>query len=91
MKTMFGGAACRLPRPAASIGASIGCIAVPDQKVHVGLVGHMYDQVTPDRGCAPIIWPFESRVLCVGGHGRLEISAPSSRHVRLRPETDKPA
>jgi hypothetical protein len=32
----------------------------------LGLVGYVYDQVTPDRGCAPIICPFQSRVLGVG-------------------------
>ncbi len=32
----------------------------------VGLVGYVYDQVTPDRGCAPIICPFESRVAGIG-------------------------
>jgi hypothetical protein len=32
----------------------------------VGLVGYVYDQVTPDRGCAPVICPFQSRVLGVG-------------------------
>lgn len=32
----------------------------------VGLVGYFYDQLTPDSGCAPIICPFESRVIGVG-------------------------
>ncbi len=32
----------------------------------VGLVGYAYDQLTPDSGCAPIVCPFESRVLGVG-------------------------
>jgi hypothetical protein len=36
------------------------------KQVMVGLVGYAYDQVTPDRGCAPIICPFESRVFGVG-------------------------
>lgn len=36
------------------------------KQVFVGLVGYVYDQVTPDRGCAPIICPFESRVIGVG-------------------------
>jgi hypothetical protein len=36
------------------------------KQVMVGLVGYVYDQVTPDRGCAPIICPFESRVFGVG-------------------------
>jgi hypothetical protein len=36
------------------------------KQVQVGLVGYFYDQITPDRGCAPIICPFESRVIGVG-------------------------
>lgn len=36
------------------------------KQVQVGLVGYVYNQITPDSGCAPIICPFESRVLGVG-------------------------
>jgi hypothetical protein len=36
------------------------------KQVLVGLVGYVYDQISPDSGCAPIICPFESRVLGVG-------------------------
>jgi hypothetical protein len=36
------------------------------KQVQVGVVGYFYDQVTPDRGCAPIICPFESRVIGIG-------------------------
>jgi hypothetical protein len=36
------------------------------KQVLVGLVGYVYDQLTPDSGCAPILCPFESRVLGVG-------------------------
>jgi hypothetical protein len=36
------------------------------KQVQVGLVGYFYDQITPDRGCAPIICPFKSRVIGVG-------------------------
>jgi hypothetical protein len=36
------------------------------QQLQVGLVGYVYDQLTPDSGCAPILCPFESRVLGVG-------------------------
>jgi hypothetical protein len=36
------------------------------KQVFVGLVGYVYDQITPDHGCAPIICPFESRVIGVG-------------------------
>lgn len=36
------------------------------KQVQVGLVGYVYNQITPDRGCAPVICPFESRVLGVG-------------------------
>jgi hypothetical protein len=36
------------------------------KQVQVGLVGYVYDQISPDSGCAPVICPFESRVLGVG-------------------------
>ena len=36
------------------------------KQVMVGLVGYIYDQLTPDSGCAPVLCPFESRVLGVG-------------------------
>jgi hypothetical protein len=36
------------------------------KQLQVGLVGYVYDQLTADSGCAPIICPFESRVLGVG-------------------------
>jgi hypothetical protein len=36
------------------------------KEVFVGLVGYVYDQLTPDSGCHPIICPFESRVIGVG-------------------------
>jgi hypothetical protein len=36
------------------------------KQVLIGLVGYAYDQITPDRGCAPVICPFESRVFGVG-------------------------
>lgn len=36
------------------------------KQVQVGLVGYFYEQLTPDRGCAPILCPFESRVIGVG-------------------------
>jgi hypothetical protein len=36
------------------------------KQVQVGLVGYVYDQITPDRGCAPVICPFESRVAGIG-------------------------
>jgi hypothetical protein len=36
------------------------------KQVQVGLVGYFYDQITPDSGCAPIICPFESRVIGIG-------------------------
>jgi hypothetical protein len=36
------------------------------KQVFVGVVGYVYDQITPDRGCAPIICPFESRVIGIG-------------------------
>jgi hypothetical protein len=36
------------------------------KQLQVGLVGYIYDQLTPDSGCAPIICPFESRVLGIG-------------------------
>ena len=36
------------------------------KQLQVGLVGYVYDQVTPDSGCAPILCPMESRVLGIG-------------------------
>jgi hypothetical protein len=36
------------------------------KQVQVGLVGYFYEQISPDRGCAPILCPFESRVIGVG-------------------------
>jgi hypothetical protein len=36
------------------------------KQFQVGLVGYFYEQLTPDSGCAPIICPFESRVIGVG-------------------------
>jgi hypothetical protein len=34
--------------------------------LHVGVVGYAYDQITPDRGCAAILCPFESRTVGIG-------------------------
>jgi hypothetical protein len=34
--------------------------------VLIGLVGCVYDQLTPDSGCKSILYPFESRVIGVG-------------------------
>jgi hypothetical protein len=39
---------------------------IPVGRMQVGLVGYVYDQLTPDRGCAPQLCPFESRVIGVG-------------------------
>jgi hypothetical protein len=36
------------------------------KQVLVGLVGYFYEQLTPDHGCAPVLCPFESRVIGVG-------------------------
>jgi hypothetical protein len=36
------------------------------QQVHIGLVGYVYQQLTADRGQAPILGEFKSRVLGVG-------------------------
>ena len=36
------------------------------KQVQVGLVGYVYDQISPDRGCAPQLCPFESRVAGIG-------------------------
>ncbi len=36
------------------------------KQVLVGVVGYLYDQITPDSGCAPVLCPFESRVIGVG-------------------------
>jgi hypothetical protein len=36
------------------------------KQLQVGLVGYFYEQLTGDSGCAPILCPFESRVMGVG-------------------------
>ena len=36
------------------------------KQVFVGVVGYVYDQLSPDQGCAPILCPFESRVIGIG-------------------------
>jgi hypothetical protein len=36
------------------------------QQLQVGAVGYVYQQITPDSGCNPILCPFESRVIGVG-------------------------
>jgi hypothetical protein len=36
------------------------------KQLQLGAVGYFYDQLTPDSGCAPILCPFESRVIGVG-------------------------
>jgi hypothetical protein len=36
------------------------------KQVQVGLVGYFYDQLTPDRGCLPVLCPLESGVIGVG-------------------------
>lgn len=37
-----------------------------NKQLFVGLVGYVYDQLSPDSGCAPVLCPFESRVIGVG-------------------------
>jgi hypothetical protein len=32
----------------------------------VGAVGYVYQQITPDNGCNPMLCPFESRVIAIG-------------------------
>jgi hypothetical protein len=52
---------------AGSIGILIGGASqFLSKQLLVGLVGYMYDQFTPDSGCAPALCPFESRVITVG-------------------------
>jgi hypothetical protein len=36
------------------------------KQLQVGLVGYFYEQLTPDNGCAPVLCPFESRVIGIG-------------------------
>ena len=36
------------------------------KQVQVGLVGYVYDQLTGDSGCAPVLCPFKSRVIGIG-------------------------
>jgi hypothetical protein len=36
------------------------------KQLMVGLVGYFYEQLSPDHGCAPVLCPFESRVIGIG-------------------------
>jgi len=36
------------------------------KQVFVGPVGYFYEQLSPDHGCAPVLCPFESRVIGIG-------------------------
>ena len=36
------------------------------KQLQVGLVGYFYEQLTADSGCAPVLCPFESRVIGIG-------------------------
>jgi hypothetical protein len=36
------------------------------KQLQVGLVGYFYEQLSPDTGCAPVLCPFESRVIGIG-------------------------
>jgi len=36
------------------------------KQLMVGLVGYFYEQLSPDNGCAPVLCPFESRVIGIG-------------------------
>ncbi len=36
------------------------------KQLQIGLVGYFYEQLSPDSGCAPILCPFESRVVGIG-------------------------
>jgi hypothetical protein len=36
------------------------------KQIFVGAVGYFYEQVSPDRGCAPQLCPFESSVIGIG-------------------------
>jgi hypothetical protein len=36
------------------------------KQLQVGAVGYVYQQITPDNGCNPILCPFESRVVSIG-------------------------
>jgi hypothetical protein len=36
------------------------------KQLQVGVVGYVYNQLSPDIGCAPQLCPFESRVIGVG-------------------------
>jgi hypothetical protein len=36
------------------------------KQLQVGLVGYFYEQLTGDSGCAPVLCPFESRVIGIG-------------------------
>ncbi len=36
------------------------------KQLQVGLVGYFYQQITADKGCLPVLCPFESQVIAVG-------------------------
>jgi hypothetical protein len=44
----------------------IGLSKFLTKQFQIGLVGYLYDQLTPDSGCAPILCPMESRVAGIG-------------------------
>jgi len=45
--------------------------------MHVGAVGYVYDQISADSGCNPLLCPFESRVVGVGPQVGFIIPGPS--------------
>ncbi len=51
----------------------------------VGAVGYFYEQVSPDRGCAPQLCPFESGVIGVGPQvGYIIPAGPVQAYVNLK-------
>ena len=52
------------------------------KQLQIGAVGYLYDQLTSDSGCAPVLCPFKSRVAGVGP--QIGYIFPRRHHARLR-------
>jgi hypothetical protein len=44
----------------------LGASVFITKQLQLGVVGYLYDQLTADSGCAPVLCPFESRVAGIG-------------------------
>jgi hypothetical protein len=63
----------------------LGASKFVTKQLQLGVVGYVYDQLTPDSGCAPILCPFESRVLGVGPQiGYLFLVGDTQAYLNLK-------